>query len=122
MQRLVEDFQTSQRHACELIGIPHSSYRSRSRRTDEHLRKRLSRVFSERAAVTHANQEWALDFASDAAANGQRLRVLSVMDTYTRECLALEVDTRVAGLVGYSNALSASVASLKHCGPTTGLS
>ncbi|MEI9814356.1 MAG: DDE-type integrase/transposase/recombinase [Acidobacteriota bacterium] len=40
-----------------------------------------------------ANQEWAIDFASYVAASGQRLRIFSVVDSYTRECLALELDT-----------------------------
>ena len=43
-----------------------------------------------------ANQEWALDFAHDAVACGRAIRVLSVVDAYTRECLALEVDTSFA--------------------------
>jgi len=45
---------------------------------------------------TSANQEWALDFAHDAVACGRAIRVLSVVDAYTRECLALEVDTSFA--------------------------
>jgi putative transposase len=45
---------------------------------------------------TAANQEWALDFAHDALACGRAIRVLSVVDAYTRECLALEVDTSFA--------------------------
>jgi len=49
-----------------------------------------------RAAVTGANQEWALDFVHDAAESGRKFRVLSVIDVYTRECLALEVDTSFA--------------------------
>ena len=44
-------------------------------------------------ARTSANQEWALDFVHDAVECGRAIRVLSVMDAYTRECLALEVDT-----------------------------
>jgi len=40
-----------------------------------------------------ANQEWALDFLHDAVECGRAIRVLSVVDAYTRECLALEVDT-----------------------------
>jgi putative transposase len=32
-------------------------------------------------------------FASDVTTDGQRFRVLSVIDAYTRECLALEADT-----------------------------
>ena len=43
-----------------------------------------------------ANQEWALDFVHDAVACGRAIRVLSVVDAYTRECLALEVDTSFA--------------------------
>ncbi len=44
-------------------------------------------------ARTAANQEWALDFVHDAVECGRTIRVLSVVDEYTRECLALEVDT-----------------------------
>jgi putative transposase len=46
--------------------------------------------------LTAANQEWALDFAHDGMAGGRAMRVLSVMDACTRECLALEVDTSFA--------------------------
>jgi putative transposase len=49
-----------------------------------------------RPALTGANQEWALDFAHDVLAAGRNIRVLSVMDAFTRECLALEVDTGFA--------------------------
>lgn len=45
---------------------------------------------------TAANQEWALDFGHDAVAAGRAIRVLSVVDAYTRECLSLEVDTSFA--------------------------
>ena len=45
---------------------------------------------------TAANQEWALDFVHDVLACGRTIRVLSVMDACTRECLALEVDTSFA--------------------------
>jgi putative transposase len=56
-------------------------------------RKRLQRSLKPRPILTAANQEWAVDFISDVAANGRRLRIFSVVDSYTRECLALEVDT-----------------------------
>lgn len=39
--------------------------------------------------TTAANQEWALDFAHDVIAAGRVIRVFSVVDTFTRECLAL---------------------------------
>ena len=44
-----------------------------------------------------ANQRWSLDFASDALADGRRFRVLVVVDDFTRECLALVVDTSLSG-------------------------
>jgi putative transposase len=47
----------------------------------------------QRQSLSVPNQEWAIDFASDIAASGQRLRVFSVVDAFTRECLALETDT-----------------------------
>jgi putative transposase len=56
-------------------------------------RKRLRREGSPREALRGANQEWALDFVHDAAESGRKFRALSVVDPYTRECLALEVDT-----------------------------
>ncbi len=60
-------------------------------------RKRLLRAGFVRPAVTGANQEWAMDFVHDAAESGRKFRVLSVIDVYTRECLALEVDTGFPG-------------------------
>jgi len=45
---------------------------------------------------TAANQEWGLDFVHDALECGRTIRVLSVVDGCTRECLALEVDTSFA--------------------------
>jgi len=59
-------------------------------------RKKLVREGSPRAALTGANQEWAVDFAHDALASGRAIRVLTVEDEYTRECLRLEVDTSFA--------------------------
>lgn len=56
-------------------------------------RKRLTRSYRQRQPLSAPNQEWAIDFASDVTAGGQRLRVLSVLDAFTRECLALETDT-----------------------------
>ena len=42
-------------------------------------------------APTQANQVWAYDFVFDACANGQQLKCLTVVDEYTRECLAIDV-------------------------------
>ena len=41
--------------------------------------------------ATDANQVWAYDFVFDACANGQQLKCLTVIDEFTRECLAIDV-------------------------------
>jgi putative transposase len=38
-----------------------------------------------------AGQVWAYDFVFDACANGQQLKCLTVVDEFTRECLAIDV-------------------------------
>ncbi len=45
-----------------------------------------------RRAATHKNHVWAWDFIHDRTEDGRALKWLSVVDEYTRECLALEVD------------------------------
>jgi putative transposase len=43
------------------------------------------------------NQRWSLDFVSDALGDGCRFRALCVLDDFSRECLALIVDTSISG-------------------------
>ena len=127
MRRLLSEFKVSERHVCELMAVPRSSGRYRSRRDDGQLqerlrelarehprfgyrrlhlylhremgvnhkkvqrvyrelgltvkrtrRKHLRRTLQPRPVLTAPNQEWALDFASDVTAAGQRFRVLGV--------------------------------------------
>ncbi|HHX4054040.1 MAG: DDE-type integrase/transposase/recombinase [Burkholderia contaminans] len=62
-------------------------------------RKRIAAV--ERMPLplpTGPNQSWSMDFVSDGLAYGRRFRCLNVVDDYTRECLAIEVDTSLPGL------------------------
>ncbi len=44
-----------------------------------------------------ANQRWSLDFVSDALSDGQRFRVLCIVDDCTREALATVVDRSMSG-------------------------
>ncbi|MFQ5861400.1 MAG: IS3 family transposase [Dehalococcoidia bacterium] len=44
------------------------------------------------------NQRWSMDFLLDGLADGRRLRILTLVDDYSRECLAIEVDTSLPGL------------------------
>lgn len=43
------------------------------------------------------NQRWSLDFVADQLVDGRRFRVLVIVDDFTRECLALVVDTSLSG-------------------------
>jgi putative transposase len=62
-------------------------------------RKRIRRrEHADTPALERANQSWAMDFMQDALADGRTLRVLTIIDRYTREALALEVDTSIPGL------------------------
>jgi len=45
-----------------------------------------------------ANQRWSLDFVSDAFTDGRRFRILTVVDDFTKECVALVPDTSISGL------------------------
>ena len=61
-------------------------------------RKKLascSRV--ELPAAVMPNQLWAMDFMHDALYNGRKIRLLTIIDTYTKESLRIEVDTSIGG-------------------------
>jgi putative transposase len=44
------------------------------------------------------NQRWSLDFLSDTLTDGRRIRILAIVDDFTRECLTLMADTSLSGL------------------------
>jgi len=54
-------------------------------------RRRIAASRPRPQAPAQANQVWAYDFVFDACANGQQLKCLTVVDEYTRECLAIDV-------------------------------
>ena len=74
----------------------HRIYREAGLMIRRKKRKHWVREGQPLVVQTAADQEWALDFVHDAVACGRTIRVLSVVDAYTRECLALEVDTSFA--------------------------
>ncbi len=58
-------------------------------------RNRLVREPAPQRVLAAANQEWAMDFVSDAMATGQQLRALTVLEGYTRESLEIEAATSI---------------------------
>lgn len=60
-------------------------------------RKRLSylRVVHEWASAV--NHRWALDFVHDSLMNGRRFRAPTIIDEWSQECHAIEVDASLTG-------------------------
>lgn len=48
-----------------------------------------------RLRPTHRNHVWSYDFVADRTHDGRPLRILTVIDEYSRECLALVVERRL---------------------------
>jgi putative transposase len=58
-------------------------------------RRRKKRVSAPRVALPPAsrpNERWAMDFVRDTLSDGRAFRALTIVDTYTRESPAIEVD------------------------------
>jgi len=49
------------------------------------------------AAATAPNQGWAADFVSDKLTDGRGYRILTVIDQFTRECIALVAERSMSG-------------------------
>jgi putative transposase len=61
-------------------------------------RKRIAGIERQpKAPSFKPNQSWSMDFVSDGLADGRRLRCLNIVDDFTKECLAIEVDTSLPG-------------------------
>jgi putative transposase len=44
------------------------------------------------------NERWSMDFMVDTLADGRRFRVLTVMDEFSRECLAIDTAVSIPGV------------------------
>lgn len=61
-------------------------------------RKKVKHWRGERPALTtRPNQCWAMDFVHDRTASGRVIRMLTVLDSFTRESLWIEVDISLSG-------------------------
>lgn len=50
------------------------------------------------AVPARTNERWSMDFVSDQLANGQRIRVLNVVDDYSREAILQLPEFSISGL------------------------
>ena len=53
--------------------------------------RRVGVSTAQRQRAHQANEVWSWDFVEDQTENGTRFRVLTLIDEYTRECLAMHV-------------------------------
>jgi putative transposase len=65
-------------------------------------RRRSAAQRVQRPPATFVNESWSMDFVTDSLFNGHRFRALTVVDNFSRECLAIEVGQhfRGEGVVG----------------------
>ena len=66
------------------------------------LRKKRRRKGAAGARVVipfpqRTNERWSMDFITDSIITGRRFRALAIVDDYSRECPAIEVDTSLGG-------------------------
>lgn len=73
-------------------------YREEGLSVRRRSRKRVAREVRLPLLVPEGpNERWCLDFVSDSLAWGRKIRLLPVIDVFTREALAIEVDTSLPG-------------------------
>jgi putative transposase len=61
-------------------------------------RKVSAKLREDRSSPEKANDVWAMDFVSDQIFDGRRLRILTIVDAYSRFCPAIDVGIRYRGI------------------------
>jgi putative transposase len=65
----------------------------------QHKRRRLSGISSENGSThrraEHKDHVWSYDFVMDRTEDGRTLKMMPVVDEYTRECLVLKVERSI---------------------------
>ena len=72
-------------------------YREEGLTVRRRKRKRVAAIRVPLVLPTRPDELWTMDFTQDALTSGRKFRTLNLMDGYTREALAIEVDTSLPG-------------------------
>jgi len=59
--------------------------------------KKVAIIRVELPELQNANQRWSMDFVSGSSCTGRRFRALVIVDDFSRECPAIEVDILLGG-------------------------
>jgi putative transposase len=77
----------------------HRIYREAGLQVRRRRRKRLTQADRAPLSVPSERRErWSMDFTVDTLADGRGFRTLNIVDDFTRECVAIEVDRSLPGL------------------------
>ena len=66
-------------------------------RTKKPKRRKSAAQRVQRPPATFLNQSWSMDFVTDSLFNGHRFRSLTIVDNFSRECMAIEIDQHIKG-------------------------
>ncbi len=72
-------------------------YRAAGLAVRRRRRKRVAVARRPLVPATRPNERWSLDFVADRFGTDRRFRALTIVDDFTREALAIEVDTSLPG-------------------------
>ena len=72
-------------------------YRDAGLAVKRRRRKRAAIARRPLPPATRPNERWSMDFVHDRLVNGRWFRSLTIVDDFTRECLAIEVDRSLTG-------------------------
>jgi len=105
---LQERYRISQRRACRVLRMPRRTLQYRPKSDPEVAalriaindaaakrprfgRRRSVAVRPPRIGATKPNEIWSIDFMHDRLTDGRKIRLLTIVDIFTRECVALHV-------------------------------
>ena len=77
-------------HHCDTVETGNDSWRFKQLRNKTPKRKVKAKLREDRRAATRANHIWAMDFLHDQLFDGRKIRILAVIDLYSRFSPALD--------------------------------
>jgi hypothetical protein len=112
-----EGWLVNTKRVCQLYRAMGLQFRNKSPK-----RRVKAQLCDDRAPATARNQVWAMDFVHDQLFDGRKIRILTVVDTFTRLSPAIECGSNPAALMSLlcSNGLAERSAAQRRFSSITG--
>lgn len=103
---MIDEYRVSVRRACRVVLLARETYCyvpvpdkdvALAARIREIAETRASAHRLDRIETTKPHESWSMDFVSDALFDGRRFRALTVVDNFSRKCLAIHADQSIRG-------------------------